>query len=183
MENYKEKIKRFLQGFNLKEKSTIIPLLFTVVFGILIFVDKTYLGNYLLNILLGVNVVMLTIFAVIVLALVGVAIMEALFYISAGLSLIIFLSQSYCDALPHTSSGDSSLKFLIMTGFIYLVFQFFKIFYKGVLKYFEDFKKIKKEYFWKTILFVFFIIIALTFLSSLFQVIKPIILDLCVYKN
>jgi len=182
MENYKEKIKRYLERFNLKEKSTIISVMLTVIFGILVFVDKTYLGNYLTNILLGANIVMLIILAVFVMVIVGVAVMKALVYISAGLSLIIFLSQSYCSALPHTVSGNSSLKFLIMTGLVFLVIEFFKIFYEGVSKYFDKFKKINKEYFLKTILVIFFIIMAFTFLSSLFQVMRPIILDLCVFK-
>lgn len=182
MENYKEKIKRCLERFNFRDKSTIIPLIFTVSFGIVLFVGPDILSKYLLSIGLGANIVLWTILMLLILAVVGIAVMKALVYVSAGLSLIIFLSQSYCDALPHTSSGNESLRFLIMTSLAFLVFEFFKIFYEGMVKYFEKFKNMKKEYFLKIILVIFFIIIAFTFLSSIYQVMRPIILDLCVYK-
>lgn len=182
MENYKEIIKKYFERFNLKNKSTIIPLIFTVSFGIVLFIVPDILGKYLLSIGIGANLVLWTILMLLILAVVGIAVMKALVYISAGLSLIIFLSQSYCDVLPHTSSGNESLRFLIMTSLTFLVFEFFKIFYEGMAKYFEKFKNMKKEYFLKTILVIFFIIIAFTFLSSIYQVTRPIILDLCVYK-
>lgn len=178
----KEKYNKIIEKFNLKNKANIIPFLFTLAFLTLVIVDKYFFHNHALNIVLTIDFILMALFTLLLMFIIGFAVMKALVHISAGLSLIIFLAQSYCSVPNHPISGDSALKFLLMFGFIYLIFAFFQIFYKGISEYFEPFTKIKKEYIWKVLLVLVFVAIIFLFLWTIYQVVSPIVLNLCVYK-
>ena len=182
MEPIKEKLNIFKEKFDLKKKSTVIPLILTIIFVGIVLVDKFFMHNHLLDIVFKFDFVMLGLFYILVTFIVGFSVMKALVHISAGLSLMIFLAQSYCDVPTHTASGDGALKFLLVISLIYLIFDFFEIFWKGISNYTDTFKTIKKEYFWKVLLVIFCLTIIFTFLWSIYQVMSPIILDLCIYK-
>jgi len=113
-------------------------------------------------------------------ALAGHAVMKSLFLIGASLSLIIFLAQSYCDAPNLTKSGNDALKVLLAFSLLYLSFDFFRSLYAEVtarsktLKQANDGKN-------PWIFLVPFALFVGIFVWQLYQVMFPIISNLCIY--
>jgi len=169
---------------NIRKRPDYTILLITGVIMALFVGDKLFLHDYfhLQNIIFGFDLIFIFLFILLTILIVGFAVMKALVHVSAGLSLIIFLGQSYCSVPKQTENGDTALKFLIVIGLIYLIVDFIKIFYKGISEYDEIFTKIKREYFWKTILALFFLFIIFLFLWAIYQAINPIISSLCIYS-
>ncbi|MBI5400648.1 MAG: hypothetical protein HZB12_00825 [Candidatus Yonathbacteria bacterium] len=106
--------------------------------------------------------------------------MKSLFLVGASLSLIIFLAQSYCEVPNLTQSGNDALKTLIAFGFIYIGFDFFKSLYKEVRSRLKTLKEINDGKNPWIFLFPFALFLGI-FLWQLYQVINPIMVNLCIY--
>jgi len=117
----------------------------------------------------------------------GLAVIKSLFVVSASLSLLIFLAQSYCALPTNEHTANSSLESLIWFGLIYIVYLFLKSLYGDVIDNKKSkmnlsiFKEINKgKYPWMPLtLYAIFMGI---FLWQLYQVVDPIISNFCIYK-
>jgi len=172
-------LKQLKEKLNLK-KENLIPLVFAITVTAIAVIDSKYFDYHLLGVMWIIIAILLSILVLIIMIIAGFTIMKSLFRISAGLSLIIFLAQSYC-AGPVTSTGNIALMSLISIAFIYMLFDFFNTLYKAVT---ENFQKLKtqKGSFEKALFVLLFALFAYFFLWAIYEVISPIILNLCIYK-
>jgi len=174
----KEKINNFSK---LSPKRKIAALILFAVFAFIPFVDSSFFHGQLLSILWIFDLVMIAFLLSVILVLAAFAIMESLVEVAAGLSLLIFLAQSYCAVPSHTIAGDNALKGLLGVGLVYVSYYFLRSLYKSLS---ENLKKIEdKKWSWEKILFVVLFLIFTTLLAwDIYQIVQPIISNLCVYK-
>lgn len=125
-----------------------------------------------------------TLFAVslsLVLIMAGILVVKALIHVSVGLTLIIFLSQSYCSSLLRNDASDDALKALIVLGLFYVTFEFFRLIIGSLMNY----KKKSNFSFSKrgaVVTTIFFLVFLIYFVFAIYLVMNPIIGDLCVYR-
>jgi hypothetical protein len=112
----------------------------------------------------------------------GFVIFKPLFFVSAELSLMIFLAQSYCAVPKDARTADDSLKFLLVFGLAYIAVVFFKSMYKEMENVLATAKKIGKGES-PALFVVLFVAFIGVFLFQLYQVINPIVQNLCIYSS
>jgi len=172
----KEKVGRFTK-LSLKKK--IFVLILYCFFSLIPFIDSKFLHGQLLNILWVFDVIVGGLLLSAILVLASFAIMRSLIEVAAGLSLLIFLAQNYCDVPVRSAAGDNALKGLLLVGIIYLSYYFLRTLYKLLAKNYKKFGD--KEWPWEKILFVIlFLIFIISLVCDIYQVIQPIILNLCI---
>ena len=110
------------------------------------------------------------------------AVMKSLFWIGADLTLIIFLSQSYCEVPDVMRKADDSLKTLLGIGLIFVVVKFIQSLYKEIPDHMNSFQEVNGNR-KSRIFYIFFAIFTGIFIWQAYQVVSPIILNLCIYKN
>lgn len=123
----------------------------------------------------------LTILLGIIATMVGFVVLRALFLLAGELSLLIFLAQSYCNVPGHSPASDAALKSLTTLGLLYIGISFIRFLYKALK---EDYGTVPNQKSQKEK--IAFVIICLMFMAmflwEIFLVMKPIVLDLCVFK-
>lgn len=180
-----------LKRINL-DKKNIKPFLIFLVVAIVLFVlfvatpFLSTIGPILFTIIFGFFLLFISVIA-------GYAVFRSLLAASIGLSLIIFIGQSYCSLPINEQVANTSLVTLISIGFIYVSVQFIYSLYKelfgdkeakeewrrnGIITLFKEANSNKHSWF---ALFIYALFIAL-FISQIYSVINPIIHGLCVYK-
>lgn len=162
------------------KKENIAPLILSVLLTTAFFLGYFYLGNRLLGFLGITTGVLLAILLGLVMLVSGYLVLQALFFVAAEISLIIFLAQSYC-AVPHNDAGDQALKSLLLLSFIYILVAFVRKLHK-IIK--EKYPAIARER-WSKEKFTFitlFLILTTLVIWQIYQVISPIVRDLCIYK-
>ena len=95
--------------------------------------------------------------------------------------MIIYLAQSYCEVPNILRKADDSLKVLLFLGLVFVSIKFIYSLYVELSARIVDLKKIndgKKP----VLLVVPFALFAGLFILQAFQVISPVILNLCIYK-
>jgi hypothetical protein len=122
----------------------------------------------------------------------GYVVFRSLLAASVGLSLIIFIGQSYCALPVNEQVANTSLMTLIGFGFIYVVAQFgYSLFrelfgdkrakeewrQKGIIGVFKEINHNKHSW---MVLVTYGLLVSL-FVWQIYSVIKPIIDGLCVY--
>lgn len=180
-----EKIKIQFKKLNLRREN-VIAFIITTGLAIIFLVDNNYLHNTVLGILLIVSLILFLASLTVVFAFAGKIVIQALFDVSVGLSLLIFLGQSYCGpSVIRTDMGNSALKLLVLFGLGYVAYDFYSKMKKAIKDYREKLKlnELKKEekifYFITATFFVFVV----AFIIFVYQIISPIILGLCIYKQ
>ncbi len=178
----KDKIKKIFEKIK-PQKENLIPFVLSLIVTIIILLDSNIFNHIILNVVLILELAMLVVILFIVAIMAGFAVIKSLVKIAAGLSLLIFLSQSYC-AIPldmRTPTGDDALKSLLAIGLLYASFYFFQSLYKILIKYVNkvDKDKLSWDVIITIILFVFFILL---FIWDIYQVVGPIVTNLCIYK-
>ena len=175
----RDKIKQLVERLEIKREN-IIPIIISVGITVIAIADSKYFDSHLLGVMWIFIAIAFSILLLLIMIMAGFRVVKSLFRISAGLSLLIFLAQSYC-AVPRTSAGDNALMGLLGIGFLYMLFDFFRSLYKAVAK---DFKKIDGRIwsFDNILIILLFTLFACFFVWSIYQVISPIILNLCIYK-
>lgn len=152
---------------------------------------------FLISYLLSVNLTgvflyfLLFYFSIIVLMfwfIAGVAVFRSLVVASVSLSVVIFLTQSYCSLPEVSRTADDALKSLFGFGIIYSAFLFVSSLKdelfgdkekKWSLKHLTEGKNPKDRW---IILVPYAVFIGL-FLWQFYQVANPIINNLCIYKS
>ena len=162
---------------SLDTKSLVITAGITLGF----FVAYYLLGSHFSEVMWLITFIMLGTALSIIMILAGFSVFKSLFYVSAEISLLIFLAQSYCAVPQRTSAGDQALKSLLTLGIIYIIFIFCKSQWKLLKK---KYKSIAGQPWPKemiiavTIFFIFTVLI----IYQIYLVINPIVTSLCVYK-
>jgi hypothetical protein len=171
--------KELIRKLNIEKKTA--PFVLSIVFTLLLF-SYLFFSHYLLGTLQTLAIILWSFMLLVIMFFAGFMVTKSFIKIGAGISLIIFLAQSYCK-VPHISSTDDALKTLIIIGFFTITYDFLFSLYESSLKLLEIINKNDKR--WpieKLIIIGLFILFALLFVCIIYQVIKPIILDLCIYK-
>lgn len=163
------------------KKENLIPLLITLVLGVIIFFDTNYWNNTALGLSWIFILTIISVFILVIYLYAGVVVARALFTVAAGLSLIIFIAQSYC-AVPRTESSDQALSSLIIVSLLYLTLSFSRTIYKEILKHYKQLDEGEKTP--NGVLFVssVFVISIVFFLAAIYKVMYPIVTNLCIYQ-
>lgn len=112
----------------------------------------------------------------------GIGVMKELFFVSAEISLLIFIAQSYCDVSIRTSSGNDALKSIMILGSVYILYRFFDDLYKTLKKNLADVPK--KFVSWeKVLIYIFYAFFTIVFVYAPYLVVYLTVMDLCVYKS
>jgi hypothetical protein len=174
----KDALKELAAKLNLKSKD-IVPVVLAAAVTAVIFLLPPFLNYSLAGVALIADVIGFSILLLVIMIAAGFMVMESLVGVAAGLSLLIFLAQSYC-ASGRTLGGDSALKSLLGIGLLYISYYFFSSVYDSLI---ENLKKINKpKGFWKFLIIISYVAIVGLFIWELYQVIGPIISGLCVFK-
>jgi len=127
-------------------------------------------------------ILVLSILFLITWVLAGMIILKSLFLVSGELSLMIFLAQSYCDVKNRTQASDGALISLFGFGLLYIGLLFIRSLYKGLIGGLKTFEKRNDGNKSWPIVILFGLSIGL-FLWQLYEVINPIVHNLCVYNT
>jgi hypothetical protein len=177
MFNRKEKIKNLIEKLNLNKKENIISFVVAIVVTALFYLDSTLSLGIIWTLLIFSLFIIIAMFMVVT----GFIVIKSLLSVSTALILLIFLAQTYCDIPRRTIEGDNALKSLLMIGILYVIFYFSQSLIKSLR---NNYKKIEKEK-WSSekmiSIILFFLFIGL-FVWTIYQIIAPIILNLCIYK-
>ena len=180
----KEAVKEWAKRLNLNKKD-LIAASFAAGIMAVILIDSSFFHNQILDALLIFDAIAMgfTLLAIAILA--GFAIMESLLEIAVGLSLLIFLAQSYCATVPtYLSGGDDALKSLVAVGLLYIAFYFFRSLYKSLKGYLQKLQEGDGEKSWqKTTVIVLYLMFIFFFVWDIYSVMSPIINGLCVYHR
>jgi len=169
---------------NIKEtikKENIIPLIFSIVISSVCFLGYSLLGDRLNNSIWIITGVMLVVLVYLIMFIAGFAVMKALFFVAAELSLLVFLAQSYCGVKFRPAGSDEALKSLLIIGLVYIFYSFLRSLLDICKKNYQSVKdeKWSSQKIFSVALFLFF---AGVFVWQIYLVINPIIVNLCVYK-
>lgn len=167
--------------FKKPDKKNLIFFVSFLVISTLVFFGTKYFSVNLSSFGIVVFVIVLSILSLITWFMAGVAVFRSLFLVGASLTLLIFLAQSYCGVPNTTQSASDALKSLFGFGLLYIGFIFLRSLYNELsksLKHLEDVYNGKKPW----IIVVLFASFTGLFMWQLYQVISPIIFNLCIYK-
>lgn len=158
-------------------KGLLATLLIFIVIGF-VHILRNLLGEESFNnitLLLYIIIIGITLLIIVIKA--GFTVLKSLFFMAAEISLLIFLSQSYC-AVNRTALSDSALKNLLIIGLLYIIINFLHSLWK---KMHEEYKSSKGDKSWENIAFIItFIAFVIFFIWQIYLVIDPIIQNLCI---
>jgi len=181
MDTIKEKLGKMAEQLALN-KGRIATLVIAVLAILIFLLDSVFFHGQLRGLLLGFDGILFVLVILSMVFVAGFVVVRSLFHVAAGLSLLIFLSDSYCAVPSYTMSGDNALKGLLMIGLVYVTVDFLKILYKGLR---EDLKTIGevKSSAEKVITVILFVIFASVFVAAAYQVVSPIVHHFCIYHR
>lgn len=167
----------------LKMKDNIIRILFanllvSIVAGAMLIIEGV-MGKHnfdnIVNILITF-IAMVSFLIIIIKA--GFTVIKSLFFIAAEISLLIYLSQSYCTVSNRNVMSDDALKNILIIGLLYIVISFFRSLWKGLR---EEYRLMGGDNCWEKKVFIaLFIAFIIFFIWQIYLVIWPIVQSLCV---
>ncbi len=172
---FKDKITSFKKG-------DILTFTFATTITLATFIDINFFHGRIMGIVeLGLLIVLAFIIYFVFMKA-GFIVLESFFWISAEMSFLIFIGQSYCNAKTIISSTDNILKSIIILSIFLISYKFIKSLKDALLKTIHDIPE--KAWSWEKVVYVFlFISFALFFVWAVSEIVAPIILDLCIYKR
>jgi hypothetical protein len=180
MENIKQKLERIAISLHIR-KGKIVSLVFATIAVVVFILDATLFHGQLKALFWGFDGLMLVFFLASMVLVAGLVVVRSLFHVAAGLSLLIFLAQSYCASSGLTVTSNNALKGLMIIGLVYIASDFAKTIYFGLKENLKSVSEVKSRL--EKILIVFlFIAFAFIFVLAVYQVVDPIITSFCVYK-
>jgi hypothetical protein len=170
-----------------KIRDVLMPTKKKVAVFIFIFIVISFLGCYYFlgdNFSESVWVALTTLLGIallIIMLMAGLAVLKSLFFVAAELSLLIFLSQSYCSIPNRSIASDGGLRNLLAIGLIYITVNFCLSLYKELKESYIEIKKgqLSGGKIFNIILFIGFTVF---FMWQIYLVVSPIIFNLCVYN-
>lgn len=178
-QNMLKKLKQYFKKLNLTKRK-LISFSISVLIAAPLFFLSEYYGEQFTTVMWVLLGIILTILVAIMAAVAGFMVIKSLIGIAAGLSLLIFIAQSYCDVPVRDVSSDGAMASLFVAVSIYLIVSFGRILLKILNNYY---KRVEDEVWsWKKILAVALILFFVGFFVwEIYLVMKPIVLDLCVF--
>ena len=174
-----EKLKDLWKRIPDTKRQNILTMVFSVTFTVIMLLDSKFFHERLLLLIwifLGIIIVILISW---LFFQAGFTVLKSFFLLSAELSLLIFLAQSYCDVPGRTA--DNALQALIGVSILYISYEFFKSLKKALTEKLDTISE--KKWPWeKVVVVILFVTFSTIFIWIIYQVINPIILNLCVYK-
>jgi hypothetical protein len=180
MNKFKEYINKASEKTGFKPED-IVAFIFSIVITTFFFIDTTYLHNHAVVALWIFIAVVITIFVSWLLMKAVATVLSSLFLLSAEISLLVFLAQSYCDVVKVPSQSDNALRSLVGFGIFYIAYKFFQYLGKALKTRLSDLPEKKTK--GKFLIIGLFLIFTGSFVWTVFQVTDPIILNLCIYKR
>ncbi len=180
MPTLKEKLREFLAAAGIK-KGNIARFILAVAVPAIVFAGYVAIGSSFFEALWIVNGILLGVILLIVAVIAGFAVVKSLFLVAGELSLLIFLSQSYCEVSVRAAVSDAALKNLLVLGLLYIGITFVRSLYEVTR---ENYRKMSGER-WsvrRVITIALFLILTGLFLWQIYLVVGPIISNLCVYR-
>ena len=186
------KIKLILNKIKTDKKFALMFALYLVTAIVMSFVFM-YWEEHIIVFFVAFSIIGLMILTLFTWSLAALAVFRSLMVIGAGLSLILFIAQSYCALDITLRVADDSLKSLIGISIIFIGVTFGVRLYRelfgdpdakrefdkvGVLKSFRDANEGKDSY----IVLVLYASFMGLILGQLFEVLYPIFNSLCVYQ-
>lgn len=187
------KIKENFQSKTKEEKNKIIKYIIFLVFTLFIGIFSKFLKIDFSNVTSLLFIISFSLLFILIWIKAGISIFKSLFIVGASFSLIIFIAQEYCKVPIEARISDKSLEVFLSFGLLYVISVFVKSLYKelsgdkdakdeltqkGAFKIFREINNGKDSF---LILLIFAIVFG-TFLGQLFQVVYPIINNICIYK-
>jgi hypothetical protein len=162
-------------------KDDIISSIISIAIVALLLWGYQYLSGYFVSVLwLGVALPILLLFVVIMIKA-GFVVLESLFLVSAELSLLIFLSQSYCSISVRGAANDVALRNLLIVGIIYMALKSLSALRDALRNNFATFKKSKRIQH-EVVVMVSFLFFTLLMVWQIYLVMDPIISNLCIFR-
>ena len=159
-------------------KGKIPALIFAVVFTSVFFIDTNFLHGLLTSILWIILLIVLVLLISWLFLQAGFTVLKSFFLMSAELSLLIFLAQEYCKTPNHTA--DDALVSLVGLSILYISYNFFVSLKEALSKKLDSIPE--KRWGWeKIVVVILFLSYTVLFIYAIFRVIRPIIMNLCVF--
>jgi hypothetical protein len=111
----------------------------------------------------------------------GFAVLESLFLVSAELSLLIFLSQSYCNIPIRSVASDLALRNLLIIGMMYMILKSFGSLRGALKSNFANIKK-RKRLMHEIVVMASFLLFTVLMIWQIYMVMNPIINNLCIFR-
>lgn len=195
MKDLLTKLRKFLcpKDVNKKRvKSFAISVLITVSLAILMVLFQDSLVPKMSSVIMVVAIIAFFILAFFIWFMAGLVVFRALFFVGASLTLLIFISQTYCDSVGRTAESDNALVSIIIFGVLYIGSMFFITLYKEIFGVNNEDGEAGKDTFpgavvenekgaGKWLFLVLYSVFVATFLSQFYLVLKPIFDNLCVF--
>lgn len=176
-------MKNFLEKHNLKTENVIAAAV-TAGFVLFMLFGSNALGREVAKVMWIVLLVMICLILVVLMMRAGVTIFKSLIVINVSLTLLVFLSDSYCASSFKDAQGDSALSALLMIGFLCVIYDFSRELVKLVS---EDMVRIKGKDGWKKwepiLISSLFLSFITGFVAMVIHVAVPIFLNICVFKD
>lgn len=138
------------------------------------------LARYYSGVSSGIFLVALAVLILTAWIMAGYAVAKSLIGVGAGLSLILYLAQAYCEVPQVARTGDDALKSLLIFGFLYIAVDFFCRLYREVVERSKILKEIDGyKRFWLVV--IPFILFSILFTWEIYQIVAPITRNLCIY--
>jgi hypothetical protein len=174
-------IQRHLRELLVLYKEDILSSVISIVIVAFLLWGYQYISNYFIGALwLGIAFPILLSFVVIMIKA-GFVVLESLFLVSAELSLLIFLSQSYCSTPVRGAVNDAALKNLLIVGVIYMALKSFGALRDALRKNFDSIKKGKRLWH-EVVVMVSFLFFSLLMVWQIYLVMYPIVVNLCIFR-
>lgn len=170
-----------LGGETLRRLERLIPIGLTVAVGVVVLYNSQYLRGWFTNGMWPIFVLAIAALLLILVVRVGFTVIKAFFLVSTELSLVIFLSQSYCSASRFTLASDSALRSLLLVSFSYIGFAFFGALYESLK---ESLAKIGegRGTFRKIVVSAGYLLLAAICVGWIYAIMRPIVMSLCVFQ-
>lgn len=177
---FKEKFKELQQKLNIKRRD-IVAIIISILIASIFFLGYQLFGDRFNNLMWTITGIILIVFVYLIMFIAGFAVMKALFFVAAELSLLIFLAQSYCNVQTRPVGSDEALQSLLIIGMTYIIYSFFRSLLDICKKHYQPIKNERRSS-QKIVTISLFIFFAGVFAWQIYLVVSPIVKNLCVYK-
>ena len=181
MQKLRQQIRYFLSAAGIK-KGNIARFVLALTIPAIFFVGYAAIGIYFFEAIWIINGILLGVVLLIVAVIAGFAVVRSLFLVAGELSLLIFLSQSYCEVTVRAPASDAALKNLLVLGLLYIGITFVRSLYEISKK---NYRKVRGRERWpatQVATIALSVILTGLFLWQIYLVVGPIIANLCVYR-
>lgn len=173
---------KFLTKFNLKNESVAATAV-TVVPATVFFVGTNFFEWNILKILGIFLLTMILLILFVVTMKAGMTVFKSLLVTNVSLTLLIFLSDSYCESTFRDQQGDNALYSVLTIGFLFVIYDFVR----ELIKLIEEENsriKLKGGWSWEAVVVSgLFLIFTGAFVAMVLHITVPIVLDVCVFRE